>query len=109
MLRMNNQLKFSEYERLYDVVVPKDNILRKINGTIDFSFVNQMLAESYCKNFGRPAKEPEMMFKILFLKRMYDLSDQVLVDELGYNMAYKYFIGLAPEDSTIDSSLLTKF
>lgn len=106
---MNNQLKFSEFERLYDVVVPKDNILRKINETIDFSFVNQMLAESYCKNFGRPAKEPEMMFKILFLKRMYDLSDQVLVDELGYNMAYKYFIGLAPEDSTIDSSLLTKF
>ena len=109
MLRIDNQLKFSEYCNLYDRVVPKDNILRKINEHIDFSFVNPMLAKSYCENFGRPAKEPEMIFKILFLKRMYDLSDEALVNDLGYNMAYKYFIGLAPEDGTIDSSLLTKF
>lgn len=59
--------------------------------------------------FGRPAKEPEMMFKILFLKRMYDLSDQALIDDLGYNMAFKFFVGLTPDDKTIDSSLLTKF
>ena len=109
MLRIDNQLKFSEYDNLYDTVIPKDNILRKINENIDFSFVNPMLAKSYCEHFGRPAKEPEMIFKILFLKRMYDLSDEVLVDNLGYNMAYKYFIGLAPEDGTIDPSLLTKF
>ena len=109
MLRIDNQLKFSEYQHLYDVVVPQDHILRKINQEIDFSFVNKMLEKSYCINFGRPAKEPEMMFKILFLKRMYDLSDQVLIDETGYNMAFKYFLGLQPEDKTVDSSLLTKF
>lgn len=40
---------------------------------------------------------------------MYDLSDERLINELSYNMAYKYFVGLAPEDKTIDSSLLTKF
>jgi transposase len=109
MLRIDKQLKFSEYQNLYDVVVPRDNLLRKISETIDFSFVNEMLKKSYCETFGRPAKEPEMMFKIMFLKRMYDLSDEVLVDNLGYNMAFKYFIGLAPEDKTIDPSLLTKF
>jgi IS5 family transposase len=109
MLRIDNQLKISEYNSLYDIVVPKDNLLRKINENIDFSFVNPMLAKSYCEHFGRPAKEPEMIFKILFLKRMYDQSDEILVDNLRYNMAYKYFIGLAPEDETIDSSLLTKF
>jgi len=109
MLRISKQIKLTEYENLYDVVVPKENILRKIKENIDFSFVNPMLAKSYCENFGRPAKEPEMMFKIMFLKRMYDLSDETLVDNLGYNMAYKYFIGLDPEDKTIDSSLLTKF
>lgn len=109
MLRIDGQLKFSEYQSLYDVVVPQNHILRKIDEEIDFSFVNKMLAESYCKNFGRPAKEPEMMFKILFLKRMYDISDQALINDLGYNMAFKFFIGLAPEDKTINSSLLTKF
>lgn len=109
MLRIDNQLKFSEFDKLYDIVVPKDNILRKIKDNIDFSFVNPMLKESYCENFGRPATEPEKMFKILFLKRMYDLSDERLINEMSYNMAYKYFVGLAPEDKTIDSSLLTKF
>jgi len=109
MLRLNYQLKFSEYQNLYDAVIPQNHILRRITEEIDFSFVNKMLEESYCKNFGRPAKEPEMMFKILFLKRMYDLSDQALIKDLGYNMAFKFFVGLAPEDKTIDSSLLTKF
>jgi len=109
MLRIDPQLRFSVFENLYDTVVPKDHILRKIKEQIDFSFVNEMLRKQYCEAFGRPAKEPEMMFKILFLKRMYDMSDETLVDNLGYNMAFKYFIGLAPEDSTIDPSLLTKF
>jgi IS5 family transposase len=68
-----------------------------------------MLRRSYYETFGRPAKELEMMFKIMFLKQMYDMSDEVLVENLGYNMAFKYFIGLAPEDNTIDPSLLTKF
>lgn len=109
MLRTDNQIKLSEYGNLYDVVVPKGNLLRKIKESIDFGFVNPMLKKQYCEAFGRPAKEPEMMFKIMFLKRMYDMSDEVLVDNLGYNMAFKYFIGLDPEDNTIDPSLLTKF
>jgi len=109
MLRIDNQMKFSEYTNLYDVVVPKDNILRRIKENIDFSFVNEMLKKSYCINFGRPAKEPEMMFKILFLKRMYDLSDASLIENIGYNMSYKCFLNIDPEDKTVDSSLLTKF
>jgi len=109
MLRIDGQIKFSEYQNIYDIVVPQNHILRKIADDIDFSFVNKMLESSYCKNFGRPAKEPEMMFKILFLKRMYDLSDEALIQDLGYNMAFKFFVGLSPEDKTIDSSLLAKF
>ncbi len=109
MLRKDNQIKLSEFGNLYDLVVPKNNLLRKIKENIDFSFVNPLLKKQYCEAFGRPAKEPEMMFKIMFLKRLYDLSDEVLVDNLGYNMAFKYFIGLDPEDHTIDPSLLTKF
>lgn len=109
MLRLDEQLRISEYERIYDVVIPKDNLLRKINENIDFSFVNPMMKSQYCERFGRPAKEPEMMFKLLFLKRLYDLSDGILVDNLNYNMAFKYFVGMLPEDKPINSSLLTKF
>lgn len=68
-----------------------------------------MLRKQYCKYFGCPAKEPEMMFKILFLKKLDDLSDERLIASAQTDMANKYFLGLEPEEDLIDSSLLTKF
>jgi IS5 family transposase len=109
MLRIGTQERMSEYRHLYDAIVTKDNMLRKIKENIDFSFVNPMLKKSYCETFGRPAKEPEMMFKLLFLKKMYDLSDEALIQNAMVNMAYKYFLDLDPEESVVDSRLLTKF
>jgi transposase len=109
MLRLQEQLQLSEYSSLYDLVVDKNHLLRKIKDNIDFSFVNPMLKESYCENFGRPAKEPEMMFKLEFLKKLYDLSDYALIRDVKVNMAYKYFLGMNPEDEPPDPSLLTKF
>ena len=41
-----------------------------------------MRRKQYCENFGRPAKEPEMMFKLLFLKKLYDLSDAKAKDKI---------------------------
>ena len=51
------------------------------------------------------------MFKLLFLKKLYDLSDEQLIsrETSETDMAYKYFLGLSPEDKMIDPSLLTKF
>jgi len=109
MLRLSKQQRISEYAGLYDLVVAKDHILRKIKDNIDFSFVNPMLKEGYCEHFGRPAKEPEMMFKQEFLKKLYDLSDEALIQNVRVNMAYKYFLGLNPEDEPVCSSLMTKF
>lgn len=111
MLRDNSQIKLSlsPYQGLYDLVVPQDNLLRKIKENIDFSFANPMLRKQYCEHFGRPAKEPEMMFKLMFLKKVYDLSDERLISSAQTDMAYKYFLDLDPEAEMIDSSLLTKF
>jgi transposase len=111
MLRDNSQLKLSlsPYNGLYDIVVPQDNLLRRIKENIDFSFVNPMQRKQYCENFGRPAKEPEMMFKLMFLKKIYDLSDERLIGSAGTDMAYKYFPDLDPEAEMIEPSLLTKF
>lgn len=49
------------------------------------------------------------MFKLLFLKKLYDLSDERLTASAQTDMAYKYFLGLEPEENLIDPSLLTKF
>ncbi len=111
MLRNNDQISFdlSPYQGLYDAIIPKDHILRRMKENIDFSFVNPMLKKQYCEHFGRPAKEPEMMFKLCFLKKLYDLSDERLISSAQTDMAYKYFLGLSPEDKMVDASLLTKF
>ena len=109
MLSGQMSLKLSPYSDLYDIVVSKDNILRKIKENVDFSFVNGMVADSYCADFGRPAKEPEMMFKLLFLKTWFDLSDRQLIENARVNMAYKYFLDLNPEDEMVDASLLSVF
>lgn len=103
------QLTISQYSSLYREIIPKEHILRKISENIDFSFVNKMVKENYCECFGRPADEPEMMFKLLFLQFWKDLSDREVIEEAKYNMAFKYFLGLNPEDSIVDFSMLSKF
>lgn len=50
-----------------------------------------------------------MMFKLLFLKKLYDLSDERLISSAQTDMAYKFFLDLSPEDKMIAPSLLTKF
>jgi transposase len=93
---------------LYDNI-PENHILKTINKAIDLKFVNKLLESSYCKYYGRPAKEPEMMLRIQILKYLYNLSDEQLIQDLNVNLAYKWFTGLNPEDPLPEISLLTKF
>jgi len=94
---------------IYDMVVPKDNQLRQINDLVDFSFVFEELKTKYCLDNGRNAVPPIRMFKYLLLKSIFDLSDGDVVERSKYDMSFKYFLDMAPEDSVIDSSSLTKF
>jgi transposase len=98
----------SFYATLYDKI-PEEHLLKKIDAAVDFSFINRLLEDSYCKHFGRPAKEPEMMAKLLVLQYLHNLSDVRVMEEARLNLAYMWFLGLNPEDSLPDPSLLTKF
>lgn len=101
-----NQLNF--YSQLYNKI-PKNHILKQINSAISLSFVNELLKDSYCNNFGRPAKEPEMMMRILILQYLYNLSDERIMEELQVNLAYMWFIGVNPDSTLPHPSLLSKF
>ena len=96
------------YSELYNRI-PEKHILKRINEAISFEFINKQLEESYCKDFGRPAKEPEMLVKLMLLQRMYNLSDVRVIEETEVNLAYMYFIGINPDEKLPDSSLLAKF
>lgn len=109
MLLRQNKIQFSDYGSLYDLIVPKENLLRKINDLIDFSFVYDELVNKYCHNNGRTAESPIRMFKYLLLKTIYDISDIDVVERSRFDMSFKYFLDMSPEDDVINPSSLTKF
>lgn len=100
--------QLSLYSVLYDKI-PENHILKVINKTVDFSFVNKLLEDSYSKKIGRPAKEPEMMAKLLILQYLYNLSDVRVIEEVSLNLAYMWFVGINPDEELPDASLLAKF
>lgn len=107
MLKLEaHQLNFSSL--LYNKI-PKNHILKLINSAISLNFINDLFKDSYCSNFGRPAKEPEMMMRILILQKLYNLSDERIIEELSVNLAYMWFIGINPDEDTPHASLLSKF
>jgi hypothetical protein len=94
---------------LYNLIIPADNMLRKINDLVDFSFVYDELKDNYCLDNGRNAIDPIRMFKYLLLKTIHDLSDVDIVERSKYDMSFKYFLDMTPEESVIEPSSLTKF
>ncbi len=109
MLDRQLSMNFSQFEGLYDMVVPKDHLLRKINDLVDFSFVYEELESKYCHTNGRNAIHPIRMFKYLLLKTIYKISDVDLVERTQVDMSFKYFLEMAPEEEVIDPSLLAYF
>ena len=109
MLVQQQKIQFSEHSSLYDLIVPKGNIVRKINDLIDFSFIYDGLLNKYCTTNGRMAESPVRMFKYLLLKKNYTVSDDDVVERSRYDMSFKYFLDMNPEDDVINSSSLTKF
>lgn len=109
MIQPQQTLVLSPYLELYNLVIPEDNMLRQINELVDFSFVYEELKENYCLNNGRNAIDPIQMFKYLLLKSIFELSDTDVVERSKYDMSFKYFLNMAPEDPVIDTSSLTKF
>ncbi len=103
------QITISEHISLYDKIIPQNHFLRKLKENVDFSFVNKLVEKEYSKELGRPAKEPEIMYKLLFLQTKDLLSDREVIERAKVDMSYKFFLGLNPEDEVPSYSLLSIF
>ena len=65
MIFKQETLNLSPYMALYDLLIPKDNLLRQINELVDFTFIFDELQTKYCLDNGRNAIPPIRMFKYL--------------------------------------------
>lgn len=108
MLKIQNGKQLSIFSMLYDRI-PENHLLKQINSIMDFSFINNNLKSSYCEHYGRPAKEPEMMCRLLILQELYNLSDEQVIEDAKLNLAYMWFVGVNPDEDLPEASLLSKF
>lgn len=90
-------------------LVPPDHLLRRIDAVIDFSFIHELTAPLYCPDNGRPALDPTLMFKALFLGFLFGIrSERQLVREIEVNVAYRWFLRLKLTDRVFDASTLSQ-
>ena len=90
---------------MYDLIIPKDNLLRQINDLMDFSFVYQELQDKYCHDNGRTAESPIRMFKYLLLKVIYNISDEDA--RTGHKTAHSSFFGYKTHMAMSDERIIT--
>ena len=94
---------------IYDRIIPKTHFLRELSKVVDFSFVNVLCNDLYCADNGRAGWEPALMFKTVFLQFLYDVSDREVEEQLTFNLAFKWFIGIEADELPPDYSCLSKF
>ena len=92
-----------------EALIPQNHILRKIDKLLDLSFVRELTAQYYCHNNGRPSIDPELFFRMILIGYIFGIRhDRRLCEEIGYNLAYRWYCKLSFEDSIPDHSTLSK-
>ena len=86
----------SFFAMLYEQLVLPDHLLRRIAATVDFDFVSELVCDCYCPDTGHPSWDPLILFKVVFLQFLYDLSDREIEEQVNLNLACKWFAGLQP-------------
>jgi len=71
----------------------QNHLLIKLNNLIDWSFVEEEVADHYSSK-GQNAIHPLQMFKLLLIQSLYELSDRDTCEQADTNIIYRYFIGL---------------
>ena len=92
-----------------EALVPEQHLLRKVDQTVDFSFIRDRVKHLYCEDNGRPALDPVVLFKLLLLGYLYGVrSERQLMREVEVNVAYRWFLGLRLRDKVPDASTLSQ-
>jgi transposase len=106
---------FVDQGRLFSYIspearVPANHPLRNIRELVRdvLGELNRSLAKLYASE-GRPSIPPEQLLSALLLQVFYGIrSERQLMEQLDYNLLYRWFVGLSPDDPVWDPSVFTK-
>lgn len=90
--------------------VPGDHPLRPIRLMADKALASLSGEfEKIYSHTGRPSVPPEVLLKSLLLQILFSIrSDRSLVEQLGYNILYRWFLGVSLEDAIWDHSTFSQ-
>src|SRR5438067_10756307 len=90
--------------------VPQDHPLRTLRGMTDEAL--QQLRSRFNKLYaktGRPSIAPEKLLRALLLQALYSVrSERMLMEQLDYNLLFRWFVGLSMDDPVWDVTVFTK-
>lgn len=90
--------------------VPKDHPLRPIRIMVDkaLSDLAPIFQDMYSEA-GRPSIPPEQLLRALLLQVLYTIrSERMLVEQLDYNLLFRWFVGMSMDDKVWDHSTFSK-
>jgi transposase len=90
--------------------VRKDHPLRAIRAMVD-----EVLTQLSCRfdtmyaRVGRPSIAPEKLLRAQLLQMLYSIrSERLLMEEMDYNLLFRWFVGLNADDEVWDATTFTK-
>ena len=90
--------------------VPKDHPLRAVRAMVDVVLAE--LSPRFQKLYshtGRPSIPPERLLRALLLQVLYSIrSERMLMEQLDYNLLFRWFVGLTMDDPIWDATVFTK-
>ena len=90
--------------------VPADHPLRAIRQMVDVALerLSPQFAKLYSRT-GRPSVAPEKLLRALLLQVFYSIrSEALLMEQLDYNLLFRWFVGLDMDDVVWDPTTFTK-
>jgi transposase len=90
--------------------VPKDHPLRPIRQIVDeaLAALSPEFEKLYAK-FGRPSIPPERLLRALLLQAFYSVRSELqLIEQLDYNLLFRWFVGLSLDEAVWDQTVFTK-
>ena len=97
------------YVRLEDRV-PLGHPLRPIRGLVDetLSGLSGEFEKLYAR-IGRPSIAPERLLRALLLQAFYTIrSERLLMEQLDYNLLFRWFVGLSTDEQVWDATVFCK-
>jgi transposase len=90
--------------------VPADHPLRAIRTMVDAALDElSSLFEGMYADRGRPSIPPEKLLRALVLQLLYSIrSERLLMEQLAYNLLFRWFVGLNMDEPVWDASTFSK-